>query len=367
MAKSLYKMVRASLAVEPDSEEFVYAYAESILYLTGCSTAFEYQEYIKPLCDSCSAKVFRLSIQDQRYTNLDLKLFALRLARLPRNATPKDVMTIASSLSILHNDARMIAILYEENAWFKRSIRQAGRQVGRNNPLLDHKGIESLFNRVYPSVLKYIKFIAFKKLRFIVKSDNVGFEDLHSELSTKMLQAFYSMIPVQATDQHIINYLKRVVHNHCINMIKSRTSQKRGRLVNVGTDKNNEAQFSLLCVSQNQISAGVDEDGNEVDVLNVANDSHSKFELQFSISEVLDSVKSNKKKYRFLSLLLGTEDKEFTEWLRSQSLCRVNEDNTDVQVRTTVQLFNTYVADFLNVSYRQVETFLGSLRDLVEA
>ena len=50
MAKSLYKMVKVSLAVEPDSEEFVYAYAESILYLTGCSTAFEYDVYIFMFC-----------------------------------------------------------------------------------------------------------------------------------------------------------------------------------------------------------------------------------------------------------------------------------------------------------------------------
>ena len=366
MVKGLYSTVKKHLCVQPDSPEFVYAYAESVLYLIGHSTAFEYQEYIKPFCQDQSAKVFRLSLQDQRYTNLDLKLFVLKVARLT-NATQDEIFTIASELGINSNDAQMVVILYEENAWFKRLIKQAGRKVGRNSPLLDCKSIDALFNKVYPPFLKYIKFITFKKLRFIVKSDNVGFEDFHGELSTKVLQAFYSMIPVQATEQHIINYLKQVAHNHCINIIKSRTSQKRGRLVNVGTDKNNETQFSLLCVSQNQINAGVDEDGNEVDVLNVANDSHSKFQLQFSISQVLNSVKADKKKYRFVSLLLGQEDKEFTEWLRSEKLCRSNEDNVDCQARTSVQAFNTYVADFLNVSYRKVETFLGKLRDLVEA
>lgn len=366
IARGLYSTVKHGLSVEPDGQDFLHAYAESVLYLTGATSAFDYQELIKPYCEQHSAKVFRLSIQDQRYTNLELKLYAIRLAHL-RTPTQEQAFELAAEFSITRNDARLIYILFCENTWFCRALKSASRKVKPNNPLLSCKEIDALFTRVYPSVLKYIKFIAYKKLRFIVKSDNVGFEDIHSELSTKALQSFYSLIPAQATDLHIINYLKRAVHNHAINIIKSRTSQKRGRLVNVGTDKNNEQQFSLLCVSQNQVAAAFDADGNEIDMLNVANDSHSRFELQFSISEVLDSVKRNKKKYRFLSLLLGNEDSEFTDWLKQENLCKPSEDNVDVQSRTSANEFNSYVADFLNVSYRTAETFLGSLRELVEA
>jgi hypothetical protein len=366
MAKGLYGVVKAGLYVEPDSEAFVYTYAESILYLVGSSSAFEYQEYIKPYCSEYSAKLFRLSIQDQRYANLDLKLFSLRLARM-KSPTKEDAFSLGALLGITRNDTFMVYTLFSENGWFRRALCQAGRKVGRNNVLLDPKEIDTLFTRIYPSILKYIKFISYKKLRFIVKSDNITFEDMHSDLSTKVLQSFYSLIPAQATELHIINYLKRAVHNHAINIIKSHTSQKRGRLVNVGSDKNNENQFSLLCVSQNQVHTGVDEDGNPVDILNVANDAHTKFELEFSVSEVLNSVKHRKKKYRFISLLMGKEDAEFTDWLKQEELCKPSEDNVDVQARCSANEFNGYVAEFLKVTPGKVETFLGSLRELMEA
>jgi len=364
-AKSLYLLVQEGLNVGVDTEDMVHAYAESVLYLSGATSAFDYQEFIKPYCENVSAKVFRLRIQDSKYTNLDIKLFSLRIGQ-HKSITRAEVLRIAKQYSIHRNDALMINVLYQDCPWFRRLLKQCGKKVTPDNLLFDYVHINALFNRVYPSVLKYIKFIAYKKMRFIVKADNEGFDDLYSELSAKMVQAFYSMMPVQATDLHVVNYLKRVMHNHVVNMIKSRTSQKRGRIVNVGTDRNNENQFSLLCVSQNQVAAGVDAEGNEIDLLNVASDANHKFERQFTISQVLNSVKASKKKYRFVTLLLGTEDEDFTAWLRSEGMCKPSEDNVDVQSRMSASEFNGLVAEFLKVPHTKVEHFLDSLRDMVE-
>lgn len=363
--KSLYEAVHEGLNVAIDSADFVYVYAESLLYLAGATSAFEYQEYIKPYCSAMSAKVFRLSLQDSKYTNLDLKLFALRVGQ-HTSITRAEVLRIARRYSIDRNDALMVNALYQECPWVRRLLRQCGRKVKRDNPYFEFRSIEELFNTVYPSVLKYIKFIAYKKLRFIVKADNEGFEDLYSELSAKMIQAFYSMMPVQATELHVTNYLKRVIHNHVVNMIKSRTSKKRGRIVNVGKDRNNDNQFSLICVSQNQVAAKLDEDGNQIDITNVASDVNARFEQQFTISQVLNSVKASKKKYRFITLLLGVEDEAFTEWLKSEGLCKPSEDNVDVQARTPATEFNGLVAEFLKVPVSKAESFLERLRDMVE-
>lgn len=362
---SLHSTV-AELIADKKSEEFLYVYAESVLYLAGALSAFDYQHNIKPYCKVKSAKFFRRSIQDQKYTNLNLKLFAIRLAQL-RSPSRGDAFQLAAEFQIRSNDATLIYIFFSENDWFRRELKVAGKRVEKGNALLELKEIEGLFHRIFPSILKYIKFISYSKLRFIVKAENEGFEDLYSELSTKVLQAYYSLIPAAATEAHIVNYLKRAVHNHAMNLIKSHTSQKRGRIINTGVDRNQQNQFSLLCVSQNQVGVTLDEDGSPVDILAVANDANEKFELQYCVSEVLDSVKYSKKKYRFVSLLLGTEDAEFSEWLRREKLSKPNEDNVDVQARTSAKDFNTYVADFLNVSYRTADAFLGSLREMVEA
>ena len=360
----LTKLVRACLNVET-REDYIYAFAETILYIAGASTAFEYQKFVKPFCEKQSAKVFRLKLLNGRYTNLDLKLFTLKLASLPLASRGKEIEQLRVEYGVAKSDARLISILLAENSWFKTSIGKVVKSVGKKNPFFDLANINKLFEGIYPHVTAYIKALTYKKMRFLVKHDNQDFEGLHSDLMSKVLQSFYSMLPTTKSALHIVNYLKRAAHNHAINMIKSHTSQKRGRLVNVGVDKNDQAQFTLLCVSQNQ--AALTTEGEESDALNVADDSNRKFETRFSISQLLESVSTKSKKYRFLSLLLGVEDAEFTAWLHTEHLCRASEDNVAVQDRTTAADFNRYVADFLNVSYRKVESFLDSLKTMVFA
>ena len=192
----------------------------------------------------------------------------------------------------------------------------------------------------------------------MVKSTNSDYSDYHGELMTKIVQAFHAVVPTKMGDAHLRNYLKRIVHNHAINMIKSGTSLKSGRIVSE-MDSSGNRQFHLLCLSQNQ--APLDAEGNALDV-DGQDDSAEKFELRFSISEVLDRVKASANEYRFLTLLLGNEDIEFTKWLRIRGVCSEQHDNVDVQNTVDSRKYTELVSNFLRFSRESAAAFLATLR-----
>lgn len=334
-------------------------FAATTLYLVGVESAFELQHFLKQFDGEVSPKVFRLSLSNARYTNLEYKLFVLRISQV-RNFDRKACFALGKQLGIVREDVAVFWHLFVGEGWFRKQVRAAASRVSRNHPLLHVPEVELLFKEVFPAVNRYIKFLCYNKLRFLVRAENETFEDYHHELGLKVLQAFHSIMPVEATDAYVTNYLKRVAHNRAINIIKEKTSLKRGRLVNTGV-VNREQTFSLLCVSQNQVNS------TEVDLLEVANSSDETFQRQFSICQVLDSVKRNQKKYRFISLLLGVEDAEFTHWLQQERVASVHEDNVTVQERVSAAEFNMLVAEFLKVAPNKANAFLSGLRDLVAA
>lgn len=349
--RSLFDEIKNRLNLDQNSKEFFHAYAESVLYLCGVTTAFEYQKYVKPYCTSDSAKVFRLRLQNHGYTNLNIKLFTLRLVK-----GRESFLDLKDEFSIHRNDSICIKSLLENTPWFRSMLKKLASSINVDHDHLNVSGVNKTFNSVYPPVYKYIKHLVYKKLRFVSKSTNTSLEDFHSSVIGKVVQSYHSMIPVHNTDEYIVNYLKQVAHNYIINLIKMHTTQKRGRLVSVGSG------YSLLCVSQNQFTPILNEDGEEISGIDGVDESNERLELTFSVSEVLDKFKASTKKYRFITILLGSEDNEFSHWLRNKKLCKPSEDNVDLQMNIPALQFNKYVADFLDVAYDKVERFLNQLK-----
>lgn len=353
---SLYKHCYTSLNLVEDSDDAVYVFAESVLYLLGQTKAFAFQNIVRAYCIDVSAKVFRLSLCEHRYSNLNIKLYTIHLAKT--NVSKSKLHAVASKFGITNRDAHLIWMLLRKNSWFLEQVHEAANLIAPDNAVQTLQQADALFTTLFPKILPYIKFITYSKLRFLAKSTNCELSDFHSELSAKIVQSYYSMVPTEKSKEHLINYLKQAAHNHAINMIKANTTQKRGRLISTGFDSKNERQFSLLCVSSNQMPVQDDENSE----LDGEDTTLSGFELRFSVVEVLDKAKANKRKYKFLSLLLGEEDREFTNWLRSRGVCSVSDDNVDVQERVGAAEYTSYVSTYLCVSRKRVDSLFDSLR-----
>lgn len=365
--RSLARTICATFGVEIDGEDFSVIFSQTLSYITKGITAFKYQKILKPFCKGLgfSAKDFRLHLHESRYMILNLKLFMLRIGR-PKSINLPMVKELAAELEIRVADAKRMLQVWEQHPAMRKRIKTEARRIPKHRlELLTLKGVANYFgNVVHRDILKYIRFFTFKKLKFIVDSQNEEFTDYHNEVLSKVVQAFYMMMPVvEKTDLHVVNGLKQTVHNHVINIIKAETSQKKGRLVPVGVDANGKPINRLVVLAENQMAVAEGQEDMTYDEMHGGTGNNmDRFELEFSISEILGKLRENSKKHRFLQILMGHEDLEFTLWLQARKIATRGEDNHDVQMKTSTQDFNRMLGEFLNVEERKLEAFINRLR-----
>lgn len=364
LAKTICKMFR----VELDGVDFSVIFSQTLSYITKGISAFKYQKVLKPFCKGLdfSAKDFRLTLHESRYMILNLKLFMLRLGR-HKSVTLPLVKEIAENLQVRVADAKRMIQVWEQHPAFRKRIKTEARRIPAHRlELLTLEGVAQYFgNVIYKDVMRYIRFTVYKKLTFIVDSNNEEYADYHNEVLSKVVQSFYTSIPVvDKTDLHVLNGLKTTVHNHVINIIKAETSQKKGRLVPIGVDEKTGKPINRLMVeSENQMAIVEGQEDSTYDELHGGTGNNmDRFELQFSISEILGKLSATSKKHRFLQILMGHEDAEFTAWLQERKIATRNEDNVDVQMKTSIEDFNKMLGEFLNVEERKLAAFINSLR-----
>lgn len=355
---SLFSVVKELIA--QSEEEQLALYAETVLYLSGATSAFDYQNVIRTACQKRSPKLFRLSMLNAKYTLVNIKLYVFSLLK-ETNLTPSALKRLAASFEIHEADSKRISALVMECSWFKREARRVLRGIPKGSKLLTLAGIDNLFTAVYAPIDRYAKFLAFNKLRFIAKSNNYEIEDLAKDIMEKVVQSFYLLVPTDQTEDYVKNYLKRCAHNKAINIIKANTTQKKGRLVEVA-NKDGIREFSLLCASINQTRLIADSTGNLAEDVEDTENSMQKFETTFSVGEVLTRHQRNERKYQSLLILMGELDLDFTSWLRSNNYCKQSEDNTELQARLGVEEFNRLIADYMEIRYEQLRRFIDSLR-----
>lgn len=363
---SLVFLISDMFGIEVDSEDFSILFDQTLSYLTDGVTAFEYQHTIKPFClgTQHSAKVFRLQLHATRYVALKLKLYVYTLGS-ERSACADRAKAIAKSLGISNCDALRIFKCWNANQKFRARIKRYVSALSKTGALVSEVLTEHYLDNwfslnIYSKVYSYIKFITYSKLRFIAKSSNVEFCDLHNDLLYKVTQSYYSVVPTLMVEAHVVNYLKRAAHNHAMNMIKAETTQKRGRLVNSGRDRENNRLFTLQVVSENQRMPNADGETSSYEEVDIG--VTEKFDLQISVNQILTSLDRRSKKYRLLTILMGTEDAGFTEWLRARNHCSPLHDCCDVQDRLPARAFNALLSDFLNVSEDRVNVFLFKVK-----
>lgn len=372
MAKSICRMLEKYMGVAAGSSEMYYTLAESVLYLLGAERvqrgkkqtgAFAYQRDLKPYCTRVSAKKFRLKLHDYRNISLGIKLLVIWQAR-QRGLKLDAMYDKAESLGITLTDAQRLFTLFKECDWYRKAVKGHVSTIPRDTEFDSYASVDAFFERIQPEVMRKIKSITYRKLRFLAESNNDTLTEYHSMLLMKVVQVLHRIVPTEKSELYVINYIKQAVHNHAINLIKAGTSQKRARLLETGFDKNNVRKSAVLqVVSLNQM-IGTANDPREVSDPDPV-DTAAVFESEFCISEILDRFKHTEKRYRLLTILLGAQDAEFTSWLRSKSLVGSGMDNTDLQSSCDPAEYNRLLAEFLRISYRKIERFLASIGGLL--
>jgi hypothetical protein len=179
--------------------------------------------------------------------------------------------------------------------------------------------------------------------------------DMSNELSMKALQAYYRLVPTKKPIDYVVNYLKRVVHNHTMNIISENTSSKKARNINVST-KLHPYEFELKVVSENQLNESEYKEFRD----QLTEDTTPTLELTMSVSTLLAKYKA--KQVRFLKILMGVYDEEFTKFLREKKVCPRNKDNTDITLYISCAETRKLLCEYFDVSSSSMNWFVSEVR-----
>lgn len=214
------------------------------------------------------------------------------------------------------------------------------------------------------------KFV-YRKMSFIVRANGMEHEDLINDLICKGIQSVHMTYPRIESKEHCLNLVKLTLHNYGINIIHKYSNSKRNRTIKEpdGTFVNTmipidvmlgqDMQNPNLCDSTLSWNVtdleGKKNEGSLLDVNEIS-------ELRISINQLLRSINGKRKK--FIQLLMGKYDPEFTNYLIDKGL--VIDGNTNEDYQEKVRNPHSYlkqVLSYLNVSIDTGEAYLSSLRE----
>src|SRR5690606_12096060 len=125
----------------------------------------------------------------------NLKFFCLHLIKhgLSHNTLTRGV----EDFDVQRNDVVLIRRVFSQRGLrselqkHERIITVTKQQV----TVASYKQVFSVFDRIYPILLKHIKSRVYTKLRFISISSNMEFYDLQMELMWKAIHTYIKMVP----------------------------------------------------------------------------------------------------------------------------------------------------------------------------
>lgn len=365
---SISKLISVHFKLGLNDKEFQEIFKATMLHFSGVVKAFEFQKWLKPYCEKhsrranssgkpLSGKDFRLILDESGYCLLNVNMFAKHYANT-RAMTDDKRYTLAKTFKISKCDyANFCAALTDKS--FKQKLMAHCKTEGGVSKLLSLENVDIIWSHIHTPVLKYIHFMIRTKLHFICKSQNIERADFVNDLHIASIKAFYKKVNAGYSLAHLQNSVKLSVHNRAINIIEENTTQKRGRLINVGVDGRGIRQFSLLAMSANQIGVE-DTDAFLEQASNDFGQQQEHQELRLSVEQLINTVNSTGT--QFITLLMGVFDPAFTAWLRLNKKCGKLQDNTDVQLSTSPEAFTQLVSSYLQVKSTKADLFINSLR-----
>lgn len=200
---------------------------------------------------------------------------------------------------------------------------------------------------------KYSSFISkfvYRKLNFIVKYNNIEYEDLIGELKIAGLKGVYKACPFYKSKEHIFNILRMSIHNHGINLITRFTTKKRARIINDG-----ESDYAATVVTLPDSYINDEEIKDARDEFNP----YKQVETKISLDKILLKWKGSKGG-KAIQLLSCFKDQKFLDFCNSQS--RETLDTLDDALEHFGDKYKMLVMKYLKLNPRSYFKFLEGVR-----
>ena len=332
----------------------------SLLYCVRSLTAFQYQKQLTKIFAQynikTSVKDFRMEISSSSWFLLNLKFFCMSytLLNLSWKANRATLKKCIKAYGIQKTDF-LNFMRFRKLKANRNAVKTAFAEFGKSD-IASVNAVRAKFYAMYQNLQNYCKSITYKKLRFIIRSNNLSPEDFHCELMTKAIRAFYSLVPSKQTDLYIQNYVKRAVHNHAMNIIKQYTFGKRDRLKSY----NGNTDFVLTMVSENQFKpSGTDGEYTSFeDFGGLVDRGYSEFESNRSCHQMYK--RQSLRGRRLLKLIFGEYDADFTSHLHKNKVITKNKDNV-FHYENNIDQYKQHAFEYLKIDSKMGNDYLKKL------
>lgn len=177
--------------------------------------------------------------------------------------------------------------------------------------------------------------LVFKKMKFL-RSYGHDLEDIRFNLLERANYVLLKQYPLFKSDLHMTNVAKTAIHNEAMDFIKAQTRQKRQSLT-----PNGDGTFNSLIVPIHLMQ----------EPIAITPDDFIRDSLM-SIASLEATFKPRTK--RFLSVMAGQYDQEFSEFL--------GRPNDDFIETADYERYRTLLEEFLSVSRQQTDELFAFIR-----
>jgi hypothetical protein len=221
--------------------------------------------------------------------------------------------------------------------------------------------VKETLGEIMEKVKRKITSIVARKLRFIATSNAFDMEDLRFELMSKMVQAYYWMIPSNKTLHHWVMTMIKTLKNQSLNMINYFNAKKRARMTRA-----EDGSFVLSEISSNFSTSSDDQDVKfQVENMDISDSFREEMELHVTTKQILARYATTAKRSKILKLMMGLFDKEFSAWLRTNRYITRGMDNSDFQEIVSPGKFLKAVRLFVRMELMVFKKFISRLKSAI--
>jgi hypothetical protein len=334
----------------------------TVLYLMRAVTSQVFSDHVREVTSWSGAKMveFRNNLKFAGYLQRELKFYIYASV----------VDTTYGMTSVLKEDKQFIARMLATDDKFSKALKDQCKAYYKLGYVPRVLGVFSMkCDRLVEDLDLYCKKFVIKCLDFVVKQNSMTIQDMVNELMSYGIYAIFRAYPEVKNDMHMLNIAKQAAHNRGENIIKEAGAQSRSRLT-----RNDDGTFSARVISLHSKSLSTDYssvalgpitngmlvcsslmvglDGTSVENER-ADDVNRLRDLKATVRQIDENCSSAKAK-KFLELLMGVYDPEFSAYL--------TQDNDEVFDTITRQEYAEKVRTYLGVSVEKARTFVRGLK-----
>ena len=385
--KSLKQFLIENLNLTGGTQQLQDAYTVAVRHILWNLDCPSFHREIAKLVDfsvfDFSPKDFRLKLKDFGYAHFNIKYYLLGILKTRKDFSFKRFEKRFPEYSIAKEDVNLCFKALESRK-LRTLISQTARYTSIKRRQVYPKAFRAAkddLNRVIREVQPHCENKGKYKLGFVTKYHGMMPNELVSELLVKAVSAYYQILPVDFSKKYDrgqkesciafeVNCVRQAISRYTNNIIKSYTAECRGRLVNVGSDNQENAQFILKTVNESQLTNSSQDEEGVADYSSYASLEYHETdsvtaEFKYSVNQILRKMTRFTKR-KLIYKLLTQQSQKFEKWLEDNKFIRSKHKTAhDYFIEKPKKVVAETIGKYVNLSKQKVLECMDELTNIL--